>query len=191
MAFVNKCKVNICDKPARASGLCAMHYQRKIRHEDPLYVNPKKTYGSEIDRFNSKVKKTDSCHIWIASKNNDGYGQFGSESSSLAHRFIYFYHNPDANRDLCVMHTCDNPSCVNIEHLSLGTHQENMNDRDRKGRCKKGEESGACKLSKGDVLAIRNDQRTTREIAKIYNVSHSHVSLIKRRKSWRHLNEAS
>lgn len=183
------CKVNGCDNPSRSNEMCTKHYARFLRHGDPEYVNPKKTYGTPIERFLTKVKKStdNNCHIWMGAKNSDGYGLFRSEFN-LAHRFIYFYHNPGQDTSLCVCHICDNPSCVNIKHLFLGTHQENMNDRDEKGRCPKGELSGAAKLTERQVIAIREDDRTTREIAKDYGVANSMISAIKRKSSWRHLN---
>lgn len=185
-----ECSVEGCSNPSRSAGLCTKHYGRKMRHGDPLYVNPRKTYGTALERFKSKVLITEGCHIWTGAKNKDGYGCFRSEYKT-AHRFIYFHHNPDADKTLSVMHSCDNPACVNIEHLSLGSHKENMNDRDSKGRCRKGERSGVSKLTEREVKAIKEDERTIREIADCFGVSSSHVSMIKMGKTWRHLNEVA
>jgi len=59
-----------------------------------------------------------------------------------AHRAMFFYVNPEANRELFVLHRCDNPQCVNPEHLFLGTQKENMQDMHSKGRFRGGAKVG-------------------------------------------------
>jgi len=93
-----------------------------------------------IDRFMAKVQKTDTCWIWTGATNggndkNFVYGYFGVYPKMYyAHRFIWEYHNGPIPPKMCVMHTCDNPLCVRLDHLRLGTQLENIQDRDRKGR---------------------------------------------------------
>jgi hypothetical protein len=151
-------------------------------------VNPKKTYGSPVERFMTKVEMvTESgCWIWTGNIDSCGYGRFRFESQTLgsAHRFAFKMKNPDENIDgLEVCHKCDLPCCVNPDHLFVGTHKENMDDRDAKGRVRFGEKAGRAKLTDEQVRAIRADNRTTRQIASDYGVGHSHVSLIKRMKT--------
>lgn len=106
---------------------------------------------SLTDRFWLKVTLTDSCWEWTGAKITDGYGQFrtGRDATILAHRFAYEHQNRVAIMPgIVVCHTCDNPSCVNPEHLFLGTHKDNMRDKMEKGRhqgqsqthCKRGHE---------------------------------------------------
>lgn len=81
-----------------------------------------------------KISKN-SCHEWIRGKNRGGYGKITYKTKGYrAHRLAYEVANGDFNKKLHVLHKCDNPSCVNPEHLFLGTHQDNMRDRDKKGR---------------------------------------------------------
>jgi hypothetical protein len=92
------------------------------------------------ERFFAKVNKTKSCWPWTASvRNVDGYGCFvvttnGNRKNWLAHRFSWVINFGQITNGLHVLHKCDNPSCVNPEHLFLGTHARNMLDMKLKGR---------------------------------------------------------
>jgi len=87
-----------------------------------------------LDRFNDKVNKTDTCWLWKASKNKR-YGNFSFNGKQIgAHRFSYQHFNGELIKGLVVMHTCDNPSCVNPSHLVQGTYKQNVMDMVIKGR---------------------------------------------------------
>jgi hypothetical protein len=95
------------------------------------------------NRFWAKVKKLPDggCWLWTANKNNSGYGMFrpgGLEQKKLAHRLSYAEENGpipkgEGYHGTCVLHKCDTPSCVNPDHLFLGTHKDNMADKVAKG----------------------------------------------------------
>lgn len=91
-------------------------------------------------RFWRRVQKREpqDCWHWTGVTNNTGYGQIGrggrNGGMALAHRVAYAIANGGVPADLCVLHTCDNPICVNPAHLRLGTHDENMKDMAAKGR---------------------------------------------------------
>lgn len=92
-----------------------------------------------LERFDAKFihGEPNECWIWVASKNSLGYGTFGVVDgvTMLAHRFAWILENKrEPLPDMYIMHTCDNPSCVNPAHLKEGTSQENAQDRSVKKR---------------------------------------------------------
>ena len=134
----------------------------------------------EVERFMAKVSKVDNgCWLWTAYCMPNGYGQFRHPlRHELAHRASYrmFVGVLDA-RD--IMHSCDTPSCVNPEHLSLGTRAENMQDAKRKMRMRTGETHGRSKLTNIQVALIRSSTCLQREIATTFGISQGHVSTIR------------
>ena len=90
-----------------------------------------------------------------------------------------------------VRHTCDNPACVNPEHLLLGTMKDNTQDMMTRGRNRykeqKGEQIGNHKLSEEDVRAIRASKKTQVQLAKEYGVTQANISSILLRKTWKHI----
>lgn len=90
-------------------------------------------------RFWSKVDKSGDCWVWVAGKWSSnpklGYGQFWKDGSMhKAYRVAWELTHGPIPPGAHVMHVCDNPPCVNPEHLVLGTHGANMADKKRKGR---------------------------------------------------------
>ena len=85
-------------------------------------------------RFWAKVKKGDGCWEWQA-QNVNGYGRIRINGKLvLSHRVVWEMNNGKIPNGIDILHSCDNPSCVNPKHLWAGTHQENMKDRDNKNR---------------------------------------------------------
>lgn len=146
-----------------------------------------------MNRFWSKVSPApaDCCWEWLASKSfNKKYGQFKHKRKMWkAHRFAYQLSKGDIPDGLVVRHTCDNPACCNPNHLVLGTHQDNMNDRNQKNRQAKGKSNGSCKFTDDEVRKIFLAEGTCRKIAKQFNISNQQVSNIKRRQRRREATE--
>ena len=90
-------------------------------------------------RFKARCDITpEGCWIWQGAKNQYGYGtMIHARKQWLTHRWAYTQWRGTIPAGLCVCHSCDTPACVNPDHLWLGTHQDNMRDRNRKGRLPK------------------------------------------------------
>lgn len=95
---------------------------------------------SVASRFWAKVSKTDSCWCWTGGTQGRGYGAMhvGPKAKGRhmirAHRLSWVLHNAEIPNDLWVLHKCDNPQCVNPDHLFLGDRIDNMKDAAKKGR---------------------------------------------------------
>lgn len=108
-------------------------------------------------RFWSKVNKTDTCWVWTRTKTRLGCGVFYiRDTPYLAHR-VAFSQSCDLVNGMHCCHRCDNPICVNPEHLFLGTHSDNMKDCESKGRRKhvSGENHPQAKLTSHSVYQMR------------------------------------
>jgi hypothetical protein len=160
--------------------------------------------NSDINRFWSKVAITansEKCWNWIGSKRRRGYGQFhvsispNKERNLVSTRVSYLLHYKIDPLEKIVLHKCDNPSCVNPNHLSLGTNKDNTKDMMNKNRGTKqfenGEKHSQSKLTEIQVLEIRElypkSNLTQKEFAKNYNVDASLISIIVNRKRWTHI----
>ena len=128
------------------------------------------------------------CKVWTGYRNPKGYGTMSFiKRCDYAHRWAYRSAHGAIPAGLCVCHRCDNPGCINPDHLFLGTKAENNADMQAKGRAAAGERNGLAKLTEAEAKAILMDHRRHRVIADEYGVSDSLVCMIKRRKVWAHL----
>ena len=150
--------------------------------------------------YSHKYKEIENgCWEWQAHLNKGGYGTQvvgsrvdGTRKSTLAHRLFYKLAYGKYNENLCVLHTCDNPKCVNPAHLFLGTRADNHADMLRKGRRVdlRGEARPNAKLSEKDVKHIKTMLKNgiyQKNIAELYNVNQTLISAIKTGKVWNHL----
>lgn len=133
------------------------------------------------------------CWEWTGYTDRDGYGQFSLKGKIwLVHRLAYtMYHNltEDNIAGKVVMHKCDNPCCVNPNHLELGTQKENVIDMHKKGRGpnRAGEKNPNSKLTEYQVRKIRELYElgiSQEELSKMFNVSRRTIHNIRKGISW-------
>jgi len=144
-----------------------------------------------IDRFFSKVDKTSNpngCWDWLGLKHPFGYGRFcANKQIYLAHRLSYIIAYGPITSSQCLLHKCDNPQCVNPEHLQIGTRRENARDRDKKNRTTKGQQCYNTKFTDQEVFEIKNSGLSIRELAKKYNSNYQTIWSIKKNVNWKHI----
>lgn len=148
-----------------------------------------------IERFNAKwvEDKATGCWEWTGGKASKGYGEIkipGTRRQIPAHRLSYHIHRGAIPRGKCVLHRCDNPSCVNPEHLFIGTKLDNALDMVSKMRHLYGERQGAHKLTEKEVITIHEMMKLgvkQKAIAQQFGVCEMQISRIKRGLRWKHI----
>lgn len=144
-------------------------------------------------RMEKYLQWNNNCLEWIGPKSSCGYGLINYKRNRyLAHRAIWIMKNGEIPYKFEICHKCDNPSCCNLDHLFLGTHDDNMKDMVSKKRLKgkKGEANTQSKLTEDEVKEIRKMKLegwygTT--LAKKFNVTHALIYSICNKKSWKHI----
>jgi len=153
-----------------------------------------------VDRFWRHVRKGCGCWEWTgATSGAGGYGKISMANGTsrphppeYAHRIAWMLMRGDPGY-LLVLHRCDNRLCVRPDHLFLGTHQDNCDDKIAKGRARYGlsigEAHGNAKLTDGDVEAILAalHHKTQTAIAREYAVSVTCINSIAKGKTWKHI----
>lgn len=163
------------------------------------------------ERFEEKYvpEPNTGCWFWIAAVIGRGYGQFRYQGRLwVAHRVSWELAYGPVPAELWVLHKCDQPCCVNPEHLFLGTHDDNMDDMVRKARSASGVRNGAVlhrermsrcdserhkaavrKLTDSDVLEIRRlaalGGLTQTELGARFGISQRQVSNVVRLEQWK------
>lgn len=196
-------------------------FRAPIRMRGGLTLVPiAKTFEEKTDLFWALVAKVapSECWIWQGQCIKDqGYGFFFLRKGEFrAHRIAWLLTYGEIPKGLCVCHRCDNPPCVNPNHLFLGTALDNIRDRHSKGRSAAGNASGrrrhperftksrfplghtlgqgernvAAKLKECDVINIRRlyaKGTSQPALARRFNVKQSAISKVVLRRSWRHI----
>lgn len=137
------------------------------------------------------------CWLWTACRALNGYGQMnlGSGRKAMAHRLAWaFRHHEEIPPKMYICHTCDNPPCVNPDHLFLGTPSMNMIDCKDKGRHRFGTVSGSksrfAKLTEEQVIRVRQLVKGGMrqiDVARQFGMSRSGINHITSRRKWKHL----
>lgn len=138
---------------------------------------------------------TTTCMEWTGVRDDVGRGRIQGRVSEgrekfIASRLAWEHAYGPIPEGLWVLHRCDNPSCVNPLHLFLGTHTDNMVDRSQKERQPRGESHGWHRLTNDRVARMRTLRRqglNLKTLAAMFHVSLPTVSLVVRKRTWRHV----
>ena len=186
------CSVEGCGQKSNARGLCKTHYGRWRKHG---HTGPNaRTHGSLEERFWRKVAQSKvGCWEWNGSKLKSGYGHIRSGGKGtrtyLAHRYSYELHHGPIDPRHFVIHSCDNPSCVNPAHLRQGTPLDNMLDMIAKGRkiVPVGTKHFSAKLDAEKVRFIRSSSASNASLALKFGVDASAISDVRNGVTWKHV----
>ena len=128
------------------------------------------------------------CRNWIGCLNNGNYGTIlANGKMKLAHRVSYETFVGPIPDGKVVCHKCDNPKCINQDHLFIATQIENVADRNAKNRQAKGDRQGSAKLTQEIVRVIRESPLSLSGISTKYNISRSQAGRIRQRIYWQHV----
>ena len=138
--------------------------------------------------FLSLIEKGAKCWMWTGSVHHNGYGKW---KRFEAHRYSYELHKGPIPDGLLIMHSCDNPLCVNPDHLMPGTIADNIADCVQKGRNARGERMGSAKLTDASVAEIRQLYATgsysARALGPVFGVSKTVILQVANGTLWRHV----
>ncbi len=140
------------------------------------------------ERFTRRIwpEPNSGCWLWGGGVNRRGYGRAGKRG--IAHRMVFEHVNGPIPDGMHVCHICDNPSCVNPVHLFLGTHQDNMDDKCRKGRQARGTHGPSARLSyakAAEVRALLASGVGVRKVARLYGVQHTSIMKVRDGVTWK------
>lgn len=184
------CKNSLCVNPEHLQ--ITSSAEKNSMSSEILFNLTEEELNSLKTRFWNKVSKSDNCWKWKGAKSKSGYGNLAVSKKYItvgATRISYFLHFGAFNTSLLLCHKCDNPSCVNPEHLFLGTVQDNSTDMMKKGRSASGDKNTSRKnpekvcrgLKNGNskisieviekVFQLKSKQLPNTEIGKMINIA--------------------
>lgn len=185
------CSVEECNRQSIIRGYCGKHYQKFRKYGDPLAGKDHAAPG-ETTKWIQSIQESDDCIEWPFALVPAGYGSAYLNGNTIcAHRLSFMIHRYDPG-DLFVLHSCDNPRCCNPRHLRAGTHQDNMNDKNSRGRGNyfRGEQTSQSKIKEQDVRDIRllySRGMSQAKIGMFYELHQGTVGEIVRREIWKHV----
>ena len=141
-------------------------------------------------KFDAKCEpQANGCIYWTGALDGRGYGLFRLSRNRIerAHRIALRDSGVPVETGDVVMHSCDTPRCVNPEHLSVGTIDDNMADRNAKGRQARGATHAFAVLTEADVVVIRNSDEHPNILARRFGVTPPTIYNVIARRIWRHV----
>ena len=142
--------------------------------------------------YKNTIISDSGCHQFIGHKDECGYGRIYKDGKLVrVHREVWKLHNPGKEIEGVIMHSCDNPGCINPDHLSHGTQNDNIKDMQKKGRGARmrGTQQTQAKL-KEELIPIIRERLSNGEgcaaISRDYGVSDAAIRRIKFNRGWVH-----
>jgi hypothetical protein len=175
------CSVSGCNSPVKTNGMCNKHYQRVWATGSASTSRAYVRGVSLQQRIEFHSRRVESgCIEWTGTKNPKGYGQLTIDGKrQLAHRVAFELKCGQIPAGMCALHRCDNPWCINPNHLFLGTKAENNADMRAKGRHSRGVHHPGAKLTDAEVEQIRKSTGNQRLVAERFGIVQSYVSMIR------------
>lgn len=144
--------------------------------------------AERFEQFVSPEPNT-GCSLWFGGiHDKHGYGSFQfNKRRGLAHRWAWELYCGEIPKGLSVLHECDNPYCVNTDHLFLGTRADNIQDMCAKNRQRGavGQANGNAKLTAEQVVAIRASGNSIKSICEEFGIKKSMVFNIRAGVNWK------
>lgn len=186
------CSVDGCTSNVLAGGFCSMHYQRAYKHgsaDTKLKPGPRRPPIKELILSRVAFVPESGCWLWTGATSADGnYGRIRFNGiPHNAHRLMWETENGPIPDGMILCHRCDIGLCCNPNHLFLGTHQDNSDDKVRKGRQSRGDNHGSSKLSANEVALIRGCTESAHFLAEKYDVHRSTIYAIRNNLYWKHV----
>lgn len=173
--------------------LCECGCGQPVHTPASRFIRGHQHYRPIAQRFWEKVNKgaPNGCWEWLGCLTASGYGQIRIDDKMIrSHRYAWELENGPIPDGTVIMHTCDNPRCVNPSHLHLGTQVENIADRMTKSRQARGVTHSEAKLTGIQVVEIRRkvaSGATPQVLAAEYKVSKATIYNIAARRIWKHI----
>jgi hypothetical protein len=190
------CRVKECVGVVKAFGLCQKHYFRARRHGDPnvVTITPPDAAPEDRLKFYGWDVTKNGCWEWRGPRHKFGYGRVSAGDSVrlAAHRVAYETWVGPIPGGQVVRHKCDNPPCINPDHLETGTSADNTQDMMKRGRFTRvyGERANGSKLTSEQVLGVirrRGEGESVKSIASSLGVVEATVRNILAGRSWKEL----
>jgi hypothetical protein len=175
---------------ARQFGVCFQQISRIKHNERWSELVEQETEEQEFWRraiHEKKVIKENLGECWETIRNRM---QFSFKNKHInAHRIAYTISKGEIPNGMVVRHKCDNTKCINPDHLELGTHRDNMRDRQERGRTIHGVNHHSAKIDDATALKIYNlkDTQSLTETSKQFDISKQSVSKIWKKEAWKHI----